>query len=225
MSPAHIFMDLDGTLFRSEEDIRGAWRATLAELKLDCPQFDRVFRVGPSLQAMTEELFPGMGMAARIVPIFKRHYDASQLERTLPYPGVDGWLRSLSAMGCRLYTLMNKRLKPTMMLVERYGWIGLFEKVLGSDSFELPVPAKTAMLKLALERLEIVPSDAYMVGDTPEDVAAGRNAGVHTVACGWGYASLDELQKARPDVIIELSGLTRLEEFIRKESLHERDGA
>ena len=61
MSPVHIFMDLDGTLFRSEEDIRGAWRATLAELKLDCPHFDRVFRVGPSLQAMTEELFPGMG--------------------------------------------------------------------------------------------------------------------------------------------------------------------
>ena len=225
MSPVHIFMDLDGTLFRSEEDIRGAWRVTLEELKLDCPQFDRVFRVGPSLQAMTEELFPGMGMAARIVPIFKRHYDASQLERTLPYPGVDKWLRSLSAMGCRLYTLTNKRLKPTMMLVERYGWMGLFEKVLGSDSFELSVPTKSAMLKLALESLSIAPPEAMMVGDTPEDVVAGREAGTRTAACSWGYASLDELQKARPDVIIDLSNLTRLEEFIKKESLHERDGA
>ena len=208
MLPKHIFIDLDGTLFSSEEDIRGAWRSTLAELKLDCPHFERVFRVGPSLQAMIEMLFPGRGLGSQIVPVFKRYYDASPLCNTLPYPGVDGWLRHLTASGHLLYTLTNKRLKPTEMLVARHGWQELFEAVLGSDSFDLPVPSKSALLKLALERFGIHPSMAAMVGDTPEDVEAGKMAGTFTVACDWGYAPIGLLQKARPDVIVSLSDIT-----------------
>ena len=117
MFPRCLFVDLDGTLFRSAEDIRSAWRSTLDELQLDCPHFEHVFHVGPSLQAMTEMLFPGQGLASKIVPVFKRYYDASSLENTLPYPGVDGWLHRLAAAGHQLYTLTNTRLRQTMMLV------------------------------------------------------------------------------------------------------------
>ena len=207
MLPQHIFIDLDGTLFRSEDDIRDAWRLTLNELDLACPHFERTFRVGPSLQVMAEMLFPGMGLGSKIFPVFKRHYDASLLQKTLPYPGVDGWLRGLAASGRRLYTLTNKRLRPTTMLVRRHGWQELFVEVLGSDSFDLPMPSKSAMLKLALKKFGIEPASAAMVGDTPEDVMAGKGVGAYTVACGWGYAALGELRKARPDVIISLSDI------------------
>ena len=208
MFPKCIFIDLDGTLFRSAEDIRSAWCSTLDELQLDCPQFEHVFHVGPSLQAMTEMLFPGQGLASKILPVFKRHYDASPLLNTLPYPGVDGWLHRLAAAGHQLYTLTNKRLKPTMMLVCRHGWESLFKAVLGSDSFDLQVPTKPAMLKMALKRFDIEPASAAMVGDTPEDISAGKSAGTFTVACDWGYASRDLLQKAGPDVIISLDDIS-----------------
>ena len=208
MFPKCIFIDLDGTLFRSAEDIRSAWCSTLDELQLDCPQFEHVFHVGPSLQAMTEMLFPGQGLASKILPVFKRHYDASPLLNTLPYPGVDGWLHRLAAAGHQLYTLTNKRLKPTMMLVCRHGWESLFKAVLGSDSFDLQVPTKPAMLKMALKRFDIEPASAALVGDTPEDISAGKSAGTFTVACDWGYASRDLLQKAGPDVIISLDDIS-----------------
>ena len=208
MFPKCIFIDLDGTLFRSAEDIRSAWCSTLDELQLDCPLFEHVFHVGPSLQAMTEMLFPGQGLASKILPVFKRHYDASPLLNTLPYPGVDGWLHRLAAAGHQLYTLTNKRLKPTMMLVCRHGWESLFKAVLGSDSFDLQVPTKPAMLKMALKRFDIEPASAAMVGDTPEDISAGKSAGTFTVACDWGYASRDLLQKAGPDVIISLDDIS-----------------
>ena len=208
MFPKCLFIDLDGTLFRSAEDIRSAWCSTLDELQLDCPQFEHVFHVGPSLQAMTEMLFPGQGLASKILPVFKRHYDASPLLNTLPYPGVDGWLHRLAAAGHQLYTLTNKRLKPTMMLVCRHGWESLFKAVLGSDSFDLQVPTKPAMLKMALKRFDIEPASAALVGDTPEDISAGKSAGTFTVACDWGYASRDLLQKAGPDVIISLDDIS-----------------
>ena len=208
MFPKRLFIDLDGTLFRSAEDIRNAWRSTLDELQLDCPHFERVFHVGPSLQAMTEMLFPGQGLSSKIVPVFKRHYDASSLVNTLPYPGVDGWLHRLAAAGHQLYTLTNKRLGPTMMLLCRHGWKSLFKAVLGSDSFGLQVPTKPTMLKMALERFDIEPASAAMVGDTPEDILAGKSVGTFTVACDWGYASRELLQKAEPDVIISLNDIS-----------------
>ena len=224
MLPRHIFFDLDGTLFRSEEDIRNAWYSTLTELELDCPQFEQVFRVGPSLQAMSEMLFPGMGLASKISLVFKRHYDASQLTNTVPYPGVDGWLRGLADMGHCLYTLTNKRLRPTRMLIERYGWQGLFTSVMGSDSFELSVPTKPDMLKLALKQLDIEPMHAAMVGDTPEDIAAGAFAGTFTVACDWGYATLDQLKMANPDVTIGLSDIQKNQGNKNGEEKHEHNG-
>ena len=202
MLPRHIFLDLDGTLFHSEEDIRYAWRLTLDELKLGCPQFERTFRVGPSLKSMAEMLFPGRGLQDKIIPVFKRYYDASSLPNTLPYPGVDGWLRGLAASGHLLYTLTNKRLAPTEMLVRRYGWWNLFVDVVGSDSFGQFPLSKADMLRFMLERFSIRPADAAMVGDTPEDVRAGREAGVFTVACSWGYSSVDDLRKAEPDSMI-----------------------
>lgn len=224
MFPKYIFLDLDGTLFRSEDDIRDAWRSTLAELELDCPHFENVFRVGPSLQAMTEMLFPGEGLDSRIVPVFKRYYDASPLHKTVPYPGVDGWLRYLATSGHRLYTLTNKRLRPTTMLVCRYGWQELFASVLGSDSFNLPMPSKAALLKLALEKFGIEPSAAAMIGDTPEDVEAGKCAGTFTVACNWGYASRGQLQKAQPDVTISLSDIAELKSSSKEIPHDECDG-
>ena len=225
MFPKYLFIDLDGTLFRSDEDIRGAWHSTLNELKLDCPHFDRVFRVGPSLQAMTEMLFPGKGLGPKIVPIFKRYYDTSPLQNTLPYPGVDGWLRHLVDSGHCLYTLTNKRLKPTSMLIKRHGWQEVFSDVLGSDSFDLPMPSKPTLLKLALERLNIEPSSAAMIGDTTEDVVAGKQAGTFTVACDWGYAPRYQLQKSQPDAIISLSEIIKKPiELIKEKSSDERNG-
>lgn len=212
MFPKHLFLDLDGTLFRSGEDIRHAWLATLEELNLPCPQFDRVFRIGPSLQAMAEELFPGKGLGPKITSVFKRHYDASPLDNTVPYPGVDDWLRSLSASGHWLGILTNKRLAPTWKLVRRHGWESLFAEVLGCDSFNPPAPSKAIMLESTLKRLGIEPSDAAMVGDTPGDIQAGKSAGTLTVACNWGYAPLDELRLEQPDVILDLSDLRRLAE-------------
>ena len=53
------FFDLDGTLADTDPDIRGAWKAALADLGLECPSFDEKFVAGPPIDEMTRILFPG----------------------------------------------------------------------------------------------------------------------------------------------------------------------
>lgn len=54
-------------------------------------------------------------------------------------------------------------------------------------------------LFLCLDRLGVRPRDAVFVGDSPEDIAMAKAAGVWSVAVSGGYPNRDALMAARPD--------------------------
>ncbi len=56
-------------------------------------------------------------------------------------------------------------------------------------------------LLLALERLRVEPANALMVGDHPQDIMLGKNAGVKTAGVCSGQGSLEELRQFKPDFI------------------------
>jgi len=53
-----VCFDFDGTLGMTGEELKNAWKQTIAYLNLNCPDFDTVYRIGPSLQDMSAKLFP-----------------------------------------------------------------------------------------------------------------------------------------------------------------------
>lgn len=58
-------------------------------------------------------------------------------------------------------------------------------------------------LLLCLERLRIAADEAVYVGDSPEDVAMARAAGVWSIAVPGGYPNRDALLASRPDRFAE----------------------
>ena len=132
----HIFFDFDGTLCESEQDIAFAWRKVIDSVGVTVPEFDRIFRVGPSLTDLTEELFPDLPRSKKeeIVRCFKKTYDDSEFPYTKPYPWITSWLEKLQTVGHKLFVLTNKRQKPTDFLVDKFGWRNLFSGV-----FEKPL--------------------------------------------------------------------------------------
>ncbi len=58
-------------------------------------------------------------------------------------------------------------------------------------------------LLLCLERLSIAADEAVYVGDSPEDVAMARAAGVYSIAVPGGYPNRDALLASRPDAVAE----------------------
>ena len=70
----------------------------------------------------------------------------------------------------------------------------------GSDSFHRPVLLKKAVVRARkLAHARFAPSDVYVIGDTPLDVAAGKKAGYKTVAVGTGFSTWPELVASKPD--------------------------
>ena len=58
-------------------------------------------------------------------------------------------------------------------------------------------------LLLCLERLQMDADDAVFVGDSPEDIAMARAAGVYAIAVPGGYPNRDALVAAQPDAFTE----------------------
>ena len=194
----HWFFDLDGTLARTGEDIIAAWKRSIADLGRECPRFDEVFKIGPTLEKVVYELFDDASpeLVAQMVARFRPNYDESGFPNTVPYPGVPEWLASLKAAGAKLYRVTNKRHAPTQAIVAKFGWQAMFDGVWSFDSFPGEKYRKPDLLAYLLQTLKVDADDAVMVGDTKGDVDAGRANGMRTVAVTWGYGSRDELQTA-----------------------------
>ena len=56
-----------------------------------------------------------------------------------------------------------------------------------------------------------------LIGDREHDILAARDNGIYSIAVTWGYGSIEELEQAAPDQIIEST--SRLLSFLRADKL------
>lgn len=194
----HWFFDFDGTLCDTEADIKAAWHAALRNIGRECPQFDSVYRTGPTLEQVVYMLFDDATpeLVDAVKAQFRTCYDAGGFPSTRPYPWVPAWLADLKGKDCSIYVATNKRWNPTRILMEKLGWDKLFDGYYTFDMFAGRSLTKAELLVEVMRARGIAPTDAVMVGDTKGDVVAGTAAGMYTIGCSWGYGTHEELDGA-----------------------------
>ena len=196
------FFDFDGTLMDTRDDIKAAWRAVIRACGRECPEFERRYVTGPTLEETAKLLFPDDWTPQLIVDFranYGKLYDTSGFPNTAPYQGVEAMLRRLKEKGASVWISTNKRWAPTNLLVDKFGWRPLLDGILCSDMFLASgggLVKKGDLLALTAKEKGISPEDAVMAGDMASDVAAGRANGFHTVGCTWGYGTREELAEA-----------------------------
>ena len=203
MKPDGCFFDLDGTLCDTAPDIFGCWLAALKAAGLETERFRRDFRIGPPLEPMIAGLFPELTEPEReaLIASFRELYCTSGFPGTVPYPGIPALLERLRRDGTRLFLATNKALRATRLIVEKQGWLPVFEQIHTPDSTPGPLCGKSERLRRALAETGLDPARCAMVGDTVPDIEAGRAAGMRTVAVTWGYGGAAEVASAAPDRI------------------------
>ena len=192
------FFDLDGTLADTDPDIRGAWKAALADLGLDCQSFDEQFVAGPPIDEMTRILFPDrftQELADAIRVRFAAHYDSDGFPETNEYPGVMDEVRRLKTEGRVVAIVTNKRYAGATAMARHFGWDRVFDGVFAGDMAQ-PKVRKPELLARVMARYGARAEDCALVGDTMSDFEAARANGVFSVGVAWGYGRPDELAAA-----------------------------
>jgi len=188
-------LDIDGTLIDSNDAHARAWTAAGAELGYDIP-FDRVRpligmggdRVTPAVTGHAED----SGEGERIAELRGRIFRERHLPALLPTRGARALLEDMKSQGLALVVATSASQDDMNALLERAGVRDLIEERTSSADADSSKPAPD-IVQAALARAGVRADEAIMLGDTPYDVAAARNAGVVCVAlrCGGGWSDGD----------------------------------
>ncbi len=195
-----LFFDLDGTLLDTAADIVDCMNRAMRETGVVSDDFNGKFRIGPPLVEAVREALPHIrdDEIERFVVQFRQLYDSTDYPSTVPYEGVEETLAELNRRHVKMFIATNKRLVPTVRLIDKFRWNGLFEEILTFDMYPDRKTPKVEMLTGAMERFALPPDSCAMIGDAASDVRAGNEAGITSVAIPWGYDSLENLQNACP---------------------------
>lgn len=224
MSPMrNIIVDFDGTISDSREDIASAQLWALGQVGFaGAAKEDLYPHIGKPLTETFQSVLP-RDLHDRIpdaIRHYSEYYPPRSLVTTVLFPGVRETLEALVARGCRFAVASTKRGAGIRRATDHFGITGLFVQLQGSD--DLPFKPDPAIILRILEAQGWSPAETLMVGDTPHDILAGRNAGIAT--CGVTYGSLteEEMLALRPDYCIR--SFPELMDVIRSgtASMHDR---
>ncbi|MEM2882908.1 MAG: HAD family hydrolase, partial [Candidatus Bathyarchaeia archaeon] len=111
----------------------------------------------------------------------------------------------LRGMGIRMGLVTTTPREPARGLIERLGIAGYFSVVVAVEDVERPKPHPDGPLK-ASRALGIDPRHCAFVGDSPNDIRAGRAAGTRTIGVLTGLSSRERLAREGADLILRSVG-------------------
>jgi HAD superfamily hydrolase (TIGR01509 family) len=98
-----------------------------------------------------------------------------------PFPDV-GALEELRKLGLKLGAVSNASQDNTELVLKAFGLDKYFDVILGKDySYLDGVKPNPYLIKKALKALKLKPEEVLIVGDSSNDVLAGKNSGIKTV--------------------------------------------
>ena len=190
-----ILFDLDGTLTDSGEGIINCAILALEHFGLPVPDREtlRVF-VGPPLHETFIKFGVPADKAEEAVAVYRSRYIPVGMFENKPYPGVEGLLKKLTELGCRLYVATSKPEHMAVAILERFGLAHYFTQICGA-TMDTSRTKKEDVIAYLLQQAENT-DGVMMVGDTQFDVAGAAMHGIPTVGVAWGYGQVADMEAA-----------------------------
>ncbi|SAI88477.1 phosphatases [Methanoculleus bourgensis] len=131
-----------------------------------------------------------------------RTYEGVKLDLVEPYPGVEETLRCLQDAGIRLAVATDAESVQADRRLRKTGLIDFFEVVVTPEVSGRRKPEPDSLL-YALRRLDAVPEEAMMVGDSPRrDIAPGRQLGMVTAFAAYGDWRRSSAADVAADIVL-----------------------
>lgn len=204
MKPVDLMMfDFDGTLADTGEDIAASVNHALTALGLGSLPVDVILGfVGDGLRILMERAL-GADDRAKLeeaMKFFLCHYEKHLLDHTRLYPAAEEMLNHFHSK--KKVILTNKRYYLTMAIAKGLKIDRRFLEIVGSDSTPFQKPDGRVVAYL-LEKYGVAPQKAVLIGDSANDVAAAKNAGVLSCVHLNGLGNREAMLKMGADFYVE----------------------
>ena len=202
-----VLFDLDGTLVDHFAAIHRAHAHTMKTLGRPEPTYAQVrAAVGGGLETAIARLAGPENVAAALA-IYRPYWDATMLDDVHLLPGARELLAGLKERGVKTAVFTNKHGPSSRRICDHLGLAGLLDGDFGATDTPWLKP-DPAFARHVLHALGAEAATAGLVGDSPYDLAAARNAGLEFYGVTTGTHTAEELRAAGADKIY--SGLPAL---------------
>ena len=190
LNKRHIIFDLDGTLIDSSESILDSIARAFDENNqaLRHPLTNKI--IGPSLQETLSYLSgtEDLSLLKKLSDSFKKNYDEKGFLQTKEYPGISSMLTSLMGHNFYMYVATNKRIVPTLKILNHLGWDKYFKEVCSIDSTRSFGNDKSkAGILLHIIKNNNISNNSVYIGDRKDDLLASKKVGIPFFYATWGY--------------------------------------
>jgi len=156
--------------------------------------------IGPSLNEILQRVVGNDPVKiSAVLQAFQDHYDYKGYQLTRPYPGIKQLLDHLKKSEKKLYIITNKRVKPTLKILDQLGWAHYFCDIGCPDHNSLGVVLnKFEAIQLLLNQHDISANETMYIGDRFEDFLAANKNKVLFVLAKWGYGETSQFEVNNP---------------------------
>ncbi len=197
-----VLFDIDGTLLDTREFVHAGFEHALGLFGVEAPAREVI---APHIGRPLEQIYTEFGSAERVADLIEAHrsFQVNNLHLSVIYPGTAEVLERLRGEGVRMAAVTSRSRRSSLSTLELAGIATYFEAVISAEDTPVLKP-DSAPLLLALGRMgyEPAPGQQAMVGDTHNDVHAGKAIGAFTVGVTFGFHGAD-VAHAEPDAVID----------------------
>lgn len=200
-----VGFDLDGTLLDTSGDLAAAVNYAIATDGRPPFPVDAIRPfVGKGAKVMLERALTASGgydeaLLARMLPTLLDYYEQNLAIHSVPYPGLMNAMEALDKAGVKLAICTNKAERFTIPLLHQIGLSERFVSVIGGDTLGVakpdPAPIHEMIARAGGGR-------TIFLGDTINDIAGARNAGVPSIAVSFGFLD-GPVEQLEADAVID----------------------
>ena len=200
-----VGFDLDGTLLDTSGDLAAAVNYAIATDGRPPFPVDAIRPfVGKGAKVMLERALTASGgyddaLLAQMLPTLLDYYEQNLAIHSVLYPGLMGAMEALDSAGVKLAICTNKAERFTIPLLHQIGLSERFVSVIGGDTLGVakpdPAPIHEMIARAGGGR-------TIFLGDTINDIAGARNAGVPSIAVSFGFLD-GPVEQLEADAVID----------------------
>ena len=201
-----VIFDLDGTLLDTIKDIADSVNLTLEHFGYPTLTEKEIttyigngarnlIRRSVKVKLSDEEF-------ERVFQYYNALYTSSKSEKTGVFDGLNEVLFALKNRGYKLAVLSNKQQAATDNVCKKYLKDFAFDMVVGQRDGVPIKPDPTEVYRI-IKTLDVLPENAYFVGDGDTDAMTAINAGINGISVLWGYRERAQLESAGAKVFAE----------------------
>ena len=206
-----IIFDIDGTLTSTNELIFASFNHVSSKYlnkKLTNEEIISLF--GPPEDVILKEWF-GEDLPGAFEDYYKFYKDEHHLADI--YPGIKEILNFVKSKNVRLGIFTGKGRKSSLITLEALGIDKYFDLIITGDDVVNHKPSGEGINKFVNE-FNLDKEKVLMIGDSPGDIKASREAGVKIASVVWDSYSKDKVLKSGSDYLFH--SVNELREFLEK---------